>query len=84
MTTFPPTKTFGTIEGLTAGQLFDEMRYARTEAARWHGTAKEAATLIRVEVRAAYIAWARTNAFAFEDRAAECEAAFRATFAVAA
>jgi hypothetical protein len=84
MTTFPPTKTFGTIEGLTAGQLFDEMRRARSEAHRFHQSAKDAATAIRVEVRAAYIAWARGNAFAFEDRAAECEAAFKSTFSVAA
>ena len=84
MSTFPPTKTFGSINGLTAGQLFDEMRHARSEAHRFHQSAKDAATAIRVEVRTAYIAWARGNAFAFEDRAAVCEAAFRATFAVAA
>lgn len=84
MSTFPPIKTFGTVDGLTAGQLFDEMRFARKEAARFHQGAKEAATAIRAEVRAAYVAWARGNAFAFEDRAAECEAAFKATFAVAA
>jgi hypothetical protein len=84
MTTFPPIKTFGPVAALTAGQLFDEMRSARSEAFRFHKGAKDAATTIRVEVRAAYIAWARANAFAFEDRAAECEAAFKATFAVAA
>lgn len=84
MSTYPPIKTFGPIAALTAGQLFDEMRFARKEAARFHQGAKEAATTIRAEVRATYIAWARGNAFAFEDRAAECEAAFKATFAVAA
>lgn len=83
MTTFPPIKTFGTVDGLTASELFDEMRFARKEAARFHQGAKEAATAIRAEVRAAYVAWARGNAFAFEDRAAACEAAFLAIRAAA-
>lgn len=84
MTTYPELKTFAPIDGLTARELFDAMKYARSEAARWHQSAKDAATCIKVEFRAGHITWSRRNAFAFEDRAAECEAAFKATFAVAA
>ena len=78
MSTFPALRTFRPVATLTKRELFDEMQFCRQEAWRFHKAAAEAPGIIRKEVLADYIAWAKRVAFHHEDRAVETEAAFRA------